>query len=182
MDSYLDGMLAKGPAALAQAPGMSRCPGCGATGRGVTRANGYCDHCNRQAGGDARSPTPAAAAAGAKRSRAQFEASAAAATAASGAGAGSSADDGGDDAAGGVGGAGGGAGELSAAEIAAMLEASERAEVPALDSHGVRKMLLSLERRINRNALARSKYSDQPARCVWERRGWQRFGWHLVLG
>jgi hypothetical protein len=47
-----------------------------------------------------------------------------------------------------------------------MLEEAEKTQVAALDAVGVKQLILSLEKKINRNTLARAKYADQPARCV----------------
>ena len=61
-------------------------------------------------------------------------------------------------------------GDLGEDEIAAMLAAAEAtavADVPTLDPTGVKQMLLSLERRVTKNALARTKYADEPAKCVY---------------
>ena len=47
-----------------------------------------------------------------------------------------------------------------------LLAEADRADLPALDAAGVKRMLLSLERRISRNALLRAKHADEPAKFL----------------
>lgn len=47
-----------------------------------------------------------------------------------------------------------------------MLEEADKADLPALDANGVKRMLLKVERAISKNQNARAKYHDQPARFL----------------
>ena len=163
---------------------FKRCTSCGAFGVGVVKPSswGLCEHCSRTgAAAGSNSANANVSGAGQKRSREQYEQS----NGASGesvlppdffdAGARSTTDNTGydeDDGAYAAGsdnnraaaGGGGGEPELSEEEIARMLAAAEAAEVPSLDAHGVKKLLLGFERKVTKNNLARAKYPDQPAR------------------
>lgn len=56
--------------------------------------------------------------------------------------------------------------ELTEDEIAALVEAAETADVPSLDTIGVKRLLLGVEKAITKNSLARTKYASEPARFM----------------
>jgi beta-catenin-like protein 1 len=51
-------------------------------------------------------------------------------------------------------------------DIARLLAEAEKSEVPTLDATGVKKILLSLEKKITKNALLRAKHAGEPARFM----------------
>jgi beta-catenin-like protein 1 len=56
--------------------------------------------------------------------------------------------------------------ELTEAQLAELVAAAETADVPSLDVTGVKRLLLSVEKAITRNELARTKYAGEPARFM----------------
>jgi beta-catenin-like protein 1 len=51
-------------------------------------------------------------------------------------------------------------------DIARLLAEADASDVPALDTHGVKRMLLKLEKAISKNALLRAKHSDAPGKFL----------------
>lgn len=56
--------------------------------------------------------------------------------------------------------------ELTDEQLAELVAAAETVEVPTLDVNGVKSLLLSVEKSISRNSLARTKYAGEPARFM----------------
>jgi beta-catenin-like protein 1 len=59
-----------------------------------------------------------------------------------------------------------GDGEMSKEEIERLLEEAEKAEVVTLDQNGLQQLVLSFEKKINKNQKLRMKYSDEPERFL----------------
>ena len=153
-DSYLTKML-KGGRDASAGIGPRKCRSCNGFGVDLVGIDGLCDHCRRAGKSSiaASSATTAvtAVASGGKRSRVQFEDN-----------------ENGDDEANDIAAPGPAAisSEPTAEDIARMLDEADKGEVPSLDINGVKRLLLSLERAITKNSLARAKHSDQPARFI----------------
>jgi hypothetical protein len=120
---------------------VSKCRGCGGVGVGLTGASGLCSHCERKAGGRPAEPSKAAAGAGVKRKHNDISETAEPFTGPLPTGR-----------------------ELTAEELEALL--SSASSVPSLDANGVKRLVLSLEKAITRNQLARAKHAGEPARFM----------------
>ena len=130
------------------ASSLSRCLSCGGFGLGLVGADDLCAHCRSQSSSSSVSSSsidrPHATG---KRPRPEYESEAADSASAAASAVASAA-------------------QLEAREVARLIAAADAAEVPTLDATGVKKMLLSLEKKINKNSLQRAKYTDEPARFL----------------
>lgn len=147
--------ILKKPMASLYAAAARKCSSCGAWGKDVVQAHGFCNHCFRtQGAASAGAASTSSSSSSPPRLSGMKRRAADSIQGAYGV----------DESR--VAAAGGAAAAAEQDDIQAMLAAADAVDAPTLDASGAKKMLLALEKKINKNYQMRAKFSHEPVKFM----------------